>query len=153
MIRFQGIVYRILPCDADPTLPVANPEGRFHHGGQSALYTSLTPEGTAVAIRRYVRPGDPPRVVVPLTVQVDRVADLRGEVAASVIWQDLRALGQPAPTWALSDRARAAGAGALLYASRSRRDLTHCVLFAPPATVIVHVGAAIDAAPYLFGLN
>ena len=108
------------------------PEGRFHHSGQKALYASLTAEGAGIAIARYLHPGDPPRVIVPFALTLACVRDLRtepGPERASVVWQDLRALGQPSPTWAWSDAARQEGAEAMIYLSRSRPDLAHIVLF------------------------
>jgi hypothetical protein len=129
MQPFAGIVWHMIPAGGDPQRPASAPEGRFHHSGQLALYTSLTVEGTVVAMQRYLRADDPPRLVVPLTIAAARLADQRGNPAASVVWQDIRAAGAPAPTWAFSDQARAAGAQGLLYSSRSRPDLVHLVLF------------------------
>ncbi len=134
-----GPVWRAVFAGADPLAPVGNPEGRFHHAGQWAIYTSLTPEGCAVAIRRYLRAGDPPRVVVPLDLRPLRLADGRGRVELSAVWQDIRAGGAPAPTWAFPDAARAEGAEGMLYSSRSRPDLTHLVLFSP--AVLAGAGA------------
>lgn len=131
---FRGRVWRILDARrADrPYAPAAAPEGRFHHGGQQALYASLSADGAGIAIARYVSPADPPRVIVPLDVCLARVRDLRLEAAparASVVWQDIRESGAPSPTWAWSDATRAAGAQAMIYLSRSRPDLAHIVLF------------------------
>ena len=128
-----GPVWRALLAGTDPLAPVASPEGRFHHSGQWAIYASLTPEGCAVAIRRYLRPDDPPRVVVPLSLRRLRLVDCRGRADLSVVWQDIRAAGAPSPTWAFSDAARAEGAEGMLYSSRSRPDLSHLVLFSPQA--------------------
>jgi hypothetical protein len=61
----------------------------------------------------------------------DLVVDERNNPNASVVWQDIRASGKPAPTWAISDAAPAIGATAMLYSSRSRPDLSHIVVFAP----------------------
>ena len=149
LIPFSGTVWRMVFAGQDARAPVRSPEGRFHHSGQRAIYTSLTPEGTAVAIRRYVRPDDPPRKVVPLTLAALSVADHRGNPDLSVIWQDIRAAGASAPTWAWSDAAREAGAEGLLYASRSRPDLTHLVLFADPLRIVTGLGPAEDAACWL----
>lgn len=135
MTRFEGPLWRILAADRahDPLGPVQAPEGRFHHSGQSALYASLSPEGAGVAIARYVRqdPGTR-RVIIPLLARLAHVRDLRtgaDPARASVVWQDMRASGAPAPTWAFSDAARQGGAEAMLYPSRSRPDLSHIVLF------------------------
>lgn len=141
MIAHQGTVWRILNADAANRAAecVASPEGRFHHDGQAAIYTSLTPEGCGVAIRRYLLPDGPPRVIVPLVIAATALADLReAGPAPSVVWQDLRAAGQDAPTWALSDTARDGGAQGLLYRSRSRPDLHHLVIFDP--AVITTIG-------------
>ncbi|KIC12363.1 hypothetical protein RA19_03180 [Leisingera sp. ANG-M1] len=116
--------------------PARAPEGRFHHSGQPALYASLTPEGAGIAIKRYISPGDPPRIILPLQVTAARITDLRGRPGVSAVWQDIRASGAPAPTWMHSDTARAVDAQGLLYSSRSRPELAHLALFAiSPATV------------------
>jgi hypothetical protein len=111
-----------------PSAAARAPEGRFHHSGQVAAYASLTPEGAHVAIKRYVQDGVVRRLL-PMWLKADRVADERGNTDASVVWQDLHAAGALSPTWAYSDAARAAGAQAMLYSSRSRPDLAHVVVF------------------------
>lgn len=87
-----------------------------------------------------------PRVIVPLAVTADKVVDLRSTVKGipppSVIWQDDWAEGRRAPTWDISDAARAQGAQGLIYASRSRPDLSHLVLLGRPAP-----GLSTQAAP------
>lgn len=130
LVPFSGPVWRLVPRarTRTPALPARAPEGRFHHSGQTAAYASLSAEGTAIAIARYLGDGVP-RVLVPMRLDALRVADMRAERAASAVWQDIRANGAPAPTWAFSDAARADGAQAMLYASRSRPDLSHVVVF------------------------
>lgn len=147
MIPYQGTVWRILFADraGDACEPARHPEGRFHHSGQVALYASLSAEGAAVALRRYVRAGDPPRVIVPLQIRAEIMADLRGtpeQAAASVVWQDMRETGAPSPTWVVSDRARTSGAQRLIYASRSRPDLSHLVLFDVSPRTVQRAGPA-----------
>lgn len=130
MPPLDATVWRLIPAGGDPLAPAPSQEGRFHHDGQRAVYTSLTREGCGVAIRRYLRADDGPRVIVPLHLRAERIADLRGAGAApSIVWQGIRAGGAPSPTWRLSDAARVAGAQGMLYASRTRPDLTHLVLF------------------------
>ena len=136
MIAWRGTAWRLIDAAAvdRATRPVPSPEGRFHHDGQPAIYTSLTPEGCGIAIRAYLRADALSRMLVPLTIAAERLVDLRGAgLAPSIVWQDIRASGAPSPTWALSDMARARGAQGLLYRSRSRRDLVHLVLFDPAA--------------------
>lgn len=129
---FSAPVWRLLPKDLAETPEVAAkaPEGRFHHAGQVAAYASLSAEGAAVAIQRYLDDGIP-RVLVPMRLVAHRVADERGNTDASIVWQDIRAAGNRSPTWAFSDAARKAGAQAMLYSSRSRPELTHVVVFDP----------------------
>ncbi|WP_317627356.1 RES family NAD+ phosphorylase [Rhodalgimonas zhirmunskyi] len=113
-----------------PATPAKAPEGRFHHSGQVAAYASLSAEGAAVAIQRYLTDGQA-RMLVPMWLEARRVVDHRGDPGASIIWQDVRAEGTVSPTWAYSDAARAAGAEAMLYSSRTRPELSHVVVFAP----------------------
>lgn len=135
---FNGTIWRILPRENAhlPLAPARAPEGRFHHDGQFAIYTSLTAEGAGVAIQRYLAADTRPRVIVPLVVESSAILDLRGRDddirATTLVWQNDRAKGQRAPTWTVSDRARANGAQGILYQSRSRPDLSHLVLFNIP---------------------
>lgn len=156
LVPFYGQIWRLCFQDMDPLTPASAPEGRFHHAGQEALYCSLSPEGCAVAIQRYLRPDDRPRHLVQLDVTATKLLDLRGPdglhvergINPSAVWQDIRSTGQRAPTWDLSDTARAALAQGMLYSSRTRPDLTHLVLFGAnrpgKATLIVQ-----DETPWL----
>lgn len=131
MIRFAGRVWRIIWQAQDALRPASAPEGRFHHSNQTAVYTSLSEQGCATAIARYLAPNDGPREIVQLEVEAEQIFDLRHEPAVRIVWQDLRAKGAAAPTWEFSDAARRLGAQGMLYASRSRPDLTHLVVFNP----------------------
>ena len=131
---FSGLVWRIIFSDQaeQACKSVRSPIGRFHHSEQIALYTSCTEEGAGIAIKRYVKPDDAGRIIVPLYVSADRVYDIRKtsfSSRASIVWQDCVAKGEAAPTWDYSDAARKSGAQGMLYTSRSRPDLTHLVLF------------------------
>ena len=148
-IAFDGPVWRLLSeaLVTTPAAPADAPEGRFHHSGQVAAYASLTVEGAAVAIKRYLT-GNRKRLLVPMWLKTQSVADVRGDPMASVVWQDQRAMGAKPSTWSISDAARQAGAQAMLYSSRSRPDLLHIAVFDP--TCLTLVGpitpmAAIDA--------
>lgn len=146
LIRFSGPVWRLLPrlVAETPAAPAHAPEGRFHHSGQVAAYASLSAEGAAVAIKRYLGDGVE-RVLVPMWFDAERVADERGNRAASVVWQDIWEGGAPSPTWAFSDAARQAGAQAMLYSSRSRPDLSHVVVFEP--SCLTYVGPTTEFVP------
>jgi hypothetical protein len=130
--RFAGPVWRLLPESLveTPNTPARAPVGRFHHSGQIAAYASLSAEGAGVAIQRYLA-GGIRRLLVPMWLDADKVADARGNPAASMVWQEVYKSEPPSPTWAISDTARRAGAQAMIYASRSRPDLSHVVVFAP----------------------
>ena len=129
-MQFNGPVWRLLPVSLakTPSIPAQAPEGRFHHSGQAAAYASLSVEGVAVAMRRYLGDGVK-RVLVPMRLASNQVADERGNPKASLVWQDFRAAGSESPTWLFSDTARDAGADAMLYSSRSRPELSHVVVF------------------------
>ena len=129
-MHFNGPVWRLLPVSLakTPSIPAKAPEGRFHHSGQIAAYASLSVEGVAVAMRRYLGDGVK-RVLLPMWLASNQVADERGNPKASVVWQDIRAAGSGSPTWLFSDAARDAGADAMLYSSRSRPELSHVVVF------------------------
>ena len=129
-MQFNGPVWRLLPVSLakTPAVPAQAPEGRFHHSGQVAAYASLSIEGVAVAMRRYL--GDAEKMVLlPMWLASNQVADERGNPKASLVWQDIRAAGSTSPTWLFSDAARDAGADAMLYSSRSRPELSHVVVF------------------------
>jgi len=123
--------------------PVSSLIGRFHHSEQDALYTSCTEEGAGVAIKRYLNTDDPARIIVPLKINADNIYDIRKtelSARASVVWQDCVANGERSPTWRYSDTAREAGAQGMLYASRSRPELTHLVLFDVSPSVVKQAG-------------
>jgi hypothetical protein len=96
----------------------------------------LTAEGAEVAIKRYLT-DKRKRMLVPMWLKAQAVADVRGDAAASVVWQDQRQSGAIASTWAISDVARREGAQALLYSSRSRPELSHVVVFDPSCLTFV----------------
>ena len=129
-MQFNGPVWRLLPESRakTPSIPAQAPEGRFHHSGQVAAYASLSVEGVEVAMRGYLVDGVK-RVLVPMWLASDQVADERGNPKASIVWQDIRAAGNSSPTWLFSDAARDKGADAMLYSSRSRPELSHVVVF------------------------
>ena len=129
-MQFNGPVWRLLPESRakTPSIPAQAPEGRFHHSGQVAAYASLSVEGVEVAMRRYLGDGVK-RVLVPMWLTSNQVADERGNPKASIVWQDIRAAGSASPTWLFSDAARDTGADAMLYSSRSRPELSHVVVF------------------------
>lgn len=119
----DGPFYRIVPATraGQALAPALTPEGRFHHSGQPTLYISSRPDWACHAIAPYVRDTDPPRVICELRLTGVTVLDLRNPAhcaaagidpaLAAIPWLPERAEGLPASTWAVSDRARASGAG------------------------------------------
>jgi RES domain-containing protein len=114
-------------------------EGRFHHDGQVALYVSPSPDWAFKAIEAYLKPDDPPRVVVPMEIACARVVDLRDAhmcsalgiepADAGVPWLPERAINLPASTWRPSDRSRQFGADGMIYTARAMPSRWHLVLF------------------------
>ncbi len=123
-MEFSGRLWRILLADRQGEAPEAarQPEGRFHHDGQRALYASPTREAGAVAIDSCYRAGDPPRVILPLALENARLLDFRDPETSAALglagdettvnWRDDRAAGLPARSWRASDAARADGGAA-----------------------------------------
>ena len=104
---FEGVVWRIVFAtqEQETCKPVSSPIGRFHHSGQVALYTSCSEEGAGIAIKRYVGPDDPDRIIAPLQITANSIFDIRKTDfvrKASIVWQDLVAEGVPSPTWEYS---------------------------------------------------
>lgn len=141
MAHVSGRFWRsVFAVDADRVLEGArSPEGRFHHDGQVVLYLSPSPEFSRIGINAYLRPGDAPRVIVPLEVRGADLVDLRDPAVqgalglngteAGTLWQPERAAGRPATSWIASDAARASGADGIIYAARSDPARWHIVLF------------------------
>lgn len=139
-------VWRILPVELldTPNSPARAPAGRFHHSGQIAAYASLSAEGAAVAMKRYLTDGIE-RKLVPMHLICERALDRRNDPDASIVWQDINASGQTPPTWAISDEARSLSAQAMLYSSRSRPELSHVVVFEPDC--LSFIGPVTDFTP------
>jgi RES domain-containing protein len=141
MTAIAGRFWRsVFAADVDQVLMGArSPEGRYHHNGQAALYLSPSPAFSRIAVDTYLRPGDPPRVIVPLEVREASLADLRDPLVqralglngteAGTLWQPERAAGRPATSWIASDAAREKGAQGIIYAARSDPARWHIVLF------------------------
>ncbi|MCB2130740.1 MAG: RES family NAD+ phosphorylase [Rhodobacteraceae bacterium] len=158
LTRIDAVFYRMKFAHeaADILAPARSAEGRSHYGTQRALYLSASAKGTVIASRRYFAPGDPPRAIFPLHVTADRIVDLRDPSATrhfgidtthrTAEWQESRARGEPAPTWAISDRVRALGLQGMLYASRSDpAGTTHLTLFRwnePGGAIVSPAGSA-----------
>ena len=117
---------------------VLSPEGRLHHSGHEALYISPAPQWAAMAVDAYIRPDDPPRMLVELQVTGARVADLRDpEVCqmlgisvetAGVPWQPELAEGKRPTSWNACDAVRRTEAHGLIYPARSYPERWHMVL-------------------------
>lgn len=141
MISVSGRFYRIVFENQLSLLllPASNPEGRFHHDGQQAIYLSPTRQAAAVAIDSYYRDDDPPRLIVPISVDAPRILDFRKSATSETFalrgdetvadWRNERSAGRSASSWIASDAARAAGAPGMIYPSRKSPPNWHLVLF------------------------
>lgn len=137
----SGLFWRsaFLRDEAHLIEPANAPIGRWHHGGQKALYLSETPEGCRVATKAYRRDDDPPRGIFPIEVENAQLVDLRRPnvrklLGASlsdlhVFWADISLRGDWPVTWSIGDQIRNSEATGILTPSRSRPDLTHLTLF------------------------
>ena len=134
--RFWRIIWQ---HRADALLDgVQSAEGRLHHSGQKALYLSPNPDWAAMAVNAYLRPDDPPRLLVELAVTRARVVDLRDPAVCTALgitpqtpgvpWQPERAEGKPATSWRASDAVRRTDADGLIYPARSYPERWHVVL-------------------------
>jgi len=142
MTPLSGRFYRIIFADNLGRVldGVLSPEGRFHHDGERTTYMSPSPEAAAVAVNIYLKPDDPPRVIVPLQLTDAMVLDFRTPETekqlglkwreTAVPWAEQRAAGLPATSWRASDAARASGADGMIYPSRTLPSRWwHLVLF------------------------
>ncbi|MBL1435256.1 MAG: RES family NAD+ phosphorylase [Rhodobacteraceae bacterium] len=137
----EGTFYRLIETAraGDNLAPARSPEGRFHCSGQQAMYLSETPAGCHVAMAYYARSDGPALSLHALALSNAYVLDLRNPTQCARLgidpsnvnnrWQNERAEGLEASTWAISDAARLAGADGMLSPSRSRPELTHLTLF------------------------
>jgi RES domain-containing protein len=137
----SGTFYRIVHAGnaAAPLAGAVTPEGRFHHDGQAALYMSSSPAWALKAVEAYLKPGDPPRMIFPLSLQPARVVDLRDlqlcdqlgidPADAAIPWLPQRAEELSASTWRASDASRRSGADGMIYTARSAPERWHLVLF------------------------
>ena len=136
-----GTFFRImLARDSHRVLAgAAAPQGRYHHGGQAALYVSPRPEWAWKAVEPYVWPGDPARAVLQIRIGTARIVDIRDRALCAALdidpahsdlpWEPQLALGTQPATWGVSDRAREAGADGLIYTARTAPTRWHLVLF------------------------
>ncbi len=124
--------------DAELSLARGHPDrpaARFNRKGQDALYLSPDELSARIAIGQYVKPDDPPRVL--LTYELDRCAllDLRNPDAATLYdlarqpWRSALEAGEEPLPWKAAERIRDAGHAGLIDPSRRRPGLWHVTLF------------------------
>ncbi|OED34645.1 hypothetical protein AB833_32075 [Chromatiales bacterium (ex Bugula neritina AB1)] len=111
------------------------PAGRYNRQGQDALYLSKNEESARVALQKYRKPDDPPRVLVEFQIGSCTVVDLRHSDAINLFqasrgnWQDSLARGDTPISWEVADSIRDMGHAGLIDPSRKRPDLWHVTLF------------------------
>ena len=126
------------------------PPSRFNRTGEDALYLSPDETSARVAIAEYVKPGDPPRMLLRYEVAPCSLFDLRHPEAAEVYelarqnWRDAVARRQEPPSWQAADHIRKGGHAGLIDPSRRRPGLWHITLFhwnLPGAPMVRRIGA------------
>ena len=127
----------------------SRPPARFNRPGEDALYLSREEAGARVALRRYVKPGDPPRVILDFDIAPCALFDLRLPENAGIYeharqpWQEALDVGQTPETWRAADHAKALGHAGLIDPSRGQPGLWHITLFrwnAPNAPTVRQIG-------------
>jgi RES domain-containing protein len=128
------------------------PPARFNRLGQDALYLSPHEEAARVAIGEYVRPDDPPRLLLRYHVAACDLLDLRLPENAALYelakqpWQPPHRAGKAPPSWGAADEIRQRGIKGLIDPSRRRPGLWHITLFnwnAADAPNVTRVGRAV----------
>jgi RES domain-containing protein len=111
------------------------PAARFNRAGQDALYLSPNEASARVALTKYLRPEDAPRVLLRFEVAPCVVFDLRHPDAAAIHrlakqpWGKALEKGDTPPSWTAADRIRADGHVGLIDPSRQQPNLWHLTLF------------------------
>ncbi|WP_282604207.1 RES family NAD+ phosphorylase [Pelagibius sp. Alg239-R121] len=156
LTKVAGMFVKIaFASDADVFLArgqATRPVARFNRRGEDALYLSPDEISARVAMGQYVKPGDPPRVLIRYEVEQCDLFDLRHPDAASTYtlarqrWQDALARGEEPASWRAADEIRQAGHVGLIDPSRRRPGLWHITLMRwnePGAPRVVPVGSPI----------
>lgn len=134
------------------------PAARFNRVGEDALYLSPDELSARVAIGSYVKPDDPPRMLLTYDVERCAVVDLRHPQAADIYeqarqpWRKALAAGNDPPSWAAADVVRKSGHVGLIDPSRRRPGLWHITLMrwneaGAPSVRQVGEPIVIDVAP------
>ncbi len=92
-----------------------------------------------MALASYATPRNPPRLIWPLHLTRQTLADLRDPSACAVLgidpedlvsqWTKAQTAGRPVRSWRASDRLRALGFDGFLYPSRKSPEHGHATLF------------------------
>lgn len=110
------------------------PAARFNRSGQDALYLSPDEHSAHVAIGEYVKPGDPPRILVSYDVERCTLFDLRHPDTAGIYalarvpWRKALAEGIAPSSWQAADYIRQCGHVGPVDPSRRREGLWHITL-------------------------
>lgn len=136
------------------------PAARFNRRGQDALYLSPDAISANVAIGEYIKPDDPPRVLLRLELTRCNLYDLRHPSAAPLYalagrpWQSALDAGFEPSSWHAADRLRADGHIGLIDPSRRRPGVWHITLFCwneagGPLVTLLDEAQPINAVPDL----
>jgi len=110
------------------------PVARFNRCGQDALYLSVDEQSARVAMRKYAKDSDQPRVLIHYEVQSCKLVDLRhADVAdlrqlAKQDWQSALDSGDEPTSWQVADKLRESSEVGLIDPSRKSPGVWHVTL-------------------------
>jgi RES domain-containing protein len=136
----SGTFYRAVdPRHRETALAGSRQPGRYSPPGAPALYLSSSPEGVQVAMIAHSDARTPELDIIEVSVQADRVFDLRDEAScraagvsvadATAPWQQAAAGGGNPPPWSVRRHLETLGSHGVIDPSRRRPRLWHLALF------------------------
>lgn len=136
----SGQFYRAVdPRFIDSAVAGSRGPGRYSSAEEPTLYLSSSPEGVRAAMIAHRDERTPVLETVEISVEADRIFDLRSSQArrwagveledALAPWKGVLTSGQQPPSWAVRHRLESLGAQGLIDPSRKAPGLWHLVLF------------------------
>lgn len=126
----------------------SRPAARYNRIGENALYLSVDEASARIAMKKYVRASDPPRVLIRYKIDPCQVSDIRSandhiRKLVSQDWQAEQRMGKPPGSWTVADALRRANISGLIDPSRKNPQLWHLTMLnwnTPEAPAINMIG-------------